>query len=294
MHEFLKAIGFSDLYSRKELKEMLSAIENDFSIEQRIILEENVDYCERKKEFGDNIGITVCGEINEDGKFEREYYYPYFEGTGITSYADVILEKRMEKEMYAGVCEEMKVGVSLIFHLQNMTEYRREKRLGHIKKNSISVTLSGLAKSGTILFPIQKNELQEQRSQEDARNRMMLMSAAKSGDQQAIESLTLDDIDIYSQVSKRLITEDVFSIVDTYFMPYGVECDRYSIMGTILDIKEIHNSYTNEELYIFTLDVNELVFDVCVPKKDVMGQPEVRRRFKGNIWLQGRINFGII
>ncbi|GAB5615856.1 hypothetical protein JCM31739_06810 [Faecalimonas canis] len=294
MHEFLKAIGFSDLHSRKELKEIVSAVENDFSIEQRITLEENVDYCERKKEFGDNIGITVCGEINEDGKFEREYYYPYFEGTGVTSYADVILEKRMEKEMYAGLCEEMKVGVSLIFHLQNMVEYRREKRLGHIKKNSISVTLSALAESGTILFPIQKDELQEQRSQEDARNRMMLMSAAKSGDQQAIESLTLDDIDIYSQVSKRLITEDIFSIVDTYFMPYGVECDRYSIMGTILGIKEIHNSYTNEELYIFTLDVNELVFDVCVPKKSVMGEPEIRRRFKGNIWLQGRINFGII
>lgn len=294
MHEFLKAIGFSDLTTKKELKEILSDIENDFSTEQRITLEENVDYCERKKEFGDNIGVTVCGEINEDGIFEREYYYPYFEGTGVTSYADVILEKRMEKEMYAGVCEEMKVGVSLIFHLQNMVEYRREKRLGHIKKNSISVTLSALAESGTILFPIQKDELQERRSQEDARNRMMLMSAAKSGDQQAIESLTLDDIDIYSQVSKRLITEDIFSIVDTYFMPYGVECDRYSIMGTILDIKEIHNSYTNEELYIFTLDVNELVFDVCVPKKSVMGEPAIRRRFKGNIWLQGRINFGII
>lgn len=294
MHEFLKAIGFSDLTTKKELKEILSDIENDFSTEQRITLEENVDYCERKKEFGDNIGVTVCGEINEDGTFEREYYYPYFEGTGVTSYSDVILEKRMEREMYAGVCEEMKVGVSLIFHLQNMAEYRREKRLGHIKKNSISVTLSALAEGGTILFPIQKDELQEQRSQEDARNRMMLMSAAKSGDQQAIESLTLDDIDIYSQVSKRLITEDVFSIVDTYFMPYGVECDRYSIMGTILDIKEIHNSYTNEELYIFTLDVNELVFDVCVPKKSVMGEPAIRRRFKGNIWLQGRINFGII
>lgn len=294
MHEFLKAIGFSDLTTKRELKEILSDIENDFSTEQRITLEENVDYCERKKEFGDNIGVTVCGEINEDGTFEREYYYPYFEGTGVTSYADVILEKRMEREMYAGVCEEIKVGVSLIFHLQNMAEYRREKRLGHIKKNSISVTLSALAEGGTILFPIQKDELQEQRSQEDARNRMMLMSAAKSGDQQAIESLTLDDIDIYSQVSKRLITEDVFSIVDTYFMPYGVECDRYSIMGTILDIKEIHNSYTNEELYIFTLDVNELVFDVCVPKKSVMGEPAIRRRFKGNIWLQGRINFGII
>ena len=59
---------------------------------------------------------------------------------------------------------------------------------------------------------------------------MMLLSAARNGDQEAMESLTLDDIDTYSKVSKRLITEDIFTIVETYFMPYGVECDEYSIL----------------------------------------------------------------
>ena len=39
------------------------------------------------------------------------------------------------------------------------------------------------------------------------------------------------------------------------------------------------------------LDVNELVFDICVPVKSVIGDPAVGRRFKGNMWLQGRINF---
>ena len=56
-------------------------------------------------------------------------------------------------------------------------------------------------------------------------------------DQSAIETLTLDDIDMYSQVSKRLANEDIFSIVDTYFMPYGIECDLYSIMGEILAVR---------------------------------------------------------
>src|SRR5699024_11412720 len=63
----------------------------------------------------------------------------------------------------------------------------------------------------------------QQQQQEEVQNRMMLISAAKSGDPQAIESLTLEDIDTYSKVSRRLVTEDVFSIVDTYIMPYGVE-----------------------------------------------------------------------
>ena len=106
-----------------------------------------------------------------------------------------------------------------------------------------------------------------------------------------MESLTLDDIDIYSKVSKRLVTEDVFSIVDTYFMPYGVECDRYSILGEILELHTIENEETREELYVMKLDVNELQFDVCVPVKEVLGEPAVGRRFKADMWLQGRINF---
>ena len=73
-------------------------------------------------------------------------------------------------------------------------------------------------------------------------NRKMLLNAARNGDQTAIETLTLDDIDTYSKVSRRLANEDVFSIVDTYFMPYGVECDLYSIMGEILAVRERENT----------------------------------------------------
>ena len=117
------------------------------------------------------------------------------------------------------------------------------------------------------------------------------MNAARTGDPAAIESLTLDDIDTYSKVSRRLITEDVFTIVDTYIMPYGIECDRYSILGEILGLQSIENEYTGEELYVMTLEVNGLTFDVCVPVKEVVGEPGVGRRFKGNIWMQGVINF---
>ena len=132
---------------------------------------------------------------------------------------------------------------------------------------------------------------QEREQQEDVHNRMLLLSAAKSGDPQAIESLTLDDIDTYSKVSRRLISEDVFTIVDTYIMPYGIECDRYSIMGEILAVRERINRMTGVRLYQMRLNVNELTFDICVPAESVMGEPEIGRRFKGTIWLQGYINF---
>ena len=74
-------------------------------------------------------------------------------------------------------------------------------------------------------------------------------------------------------------------------MPYGIECDHYSIMGEILELQIITNEYTKEEIYVMRLDVNELMFDICVPVKNVIGDAAVGRRFKGNMWLQGRINF---
>ena len=233
----------------------------------------------------------MFGEMDLEENFQKQYYFPYFIGTGVTSYADVIVEKRIDRDAYVGICEDVKIGINLMFHLQNTIEYMREHQLNPAGIKYTSVTLAALCNAGMILLPVMKNEEQEKKQKQEVHNRMMLMSAAKEGDQLAMESLTLDDIDTYSKVSQRLITEDVFSIVDTYIMPYGIECDRYSILGTIMSLQKVENELSGEELYIMRLEVNELQFDLCVPVKRVMGEPAVGRRFKGNVWMQGMINF---
>ncbi|WP_050639203.1 MULTISPECIES: DUF3881 family protein [Clostridia] len=291
MHQYLKAIGFNNLKTKKDIKELLNQVETTFTHQTIVSYQNWADYCEFQKEYGQNVGITLCGELDEFENFDADYYFPYFEGSGVTTYADVIVEKRIEKEEYVGICEDPKVGISLIFHLQNGIEYMRERQFGIATELAVSVTFSGLALSGKILFPVRKSEDQLKNEKEASDNRKLLLNAARSGDQTAIETLTLDDIDTYSKVSRRLINEDIFTIVDTYFMPYGVECDLYSIMGEILAVRKRENTLTKEPLYQMKLDVNEMQFDVCVPVNEVMGEPEIGRRFKGTIWLQGYINF---
>lgn len=291
MHQYLRAIGLDGSLSKTQIYDILSQVEKHFTHHQLVSQKENMDYCQFDKEYGDSIGITVFGDMDLDEHFQREYYFPYFRGTGITSYADVTIEKRIDKESYMGICEDVKVGINLIFHLQNSIEYMKEAQIaGHSVKYK-SITLSGLCNKGMILFPVMKDPVQEKQQKADMHNRMMLMSAARTGDSEAIESLTLEDMDTYSEVSRRIVDEDVFSIVDTYIMPYGVECDRYSILGNMLDVRETNNEVTDEKIYIMRLDVNELIFDICVPASKLTGEPEIGRRFKGNIWLQGWINF---
>ena len=291
MHQYLKAIGFDNIRTRKDLIQLLDDVKNNFTHQTIVSYRPEEDFCEYQKEYGQCIGITMCGELDERENFDQAYYFPYFEGSGITTYAEIVVERKIEKEQYVGMCEDSKIGISLIFTLQNGIEYMREYQAGFISGLTTSVTFSGLALSGTILLPVIKNEQQMKNEKAAADNRMMLLSAARNGDQTAIETLTLDDIDTYSKVSRRLAKEDVFSIVETYFIHYGVECDLYSIMGEILAVRERQNTATGARLYQMKLNVNELQFDVCVPADSVMGEPEIGRRFKGTIWLQGYINF---
>ena len=299
MHKYMRAIGFSEYTDRKKLKELLTDVimnsdHRAYTMNQEGILlgEFSKNHTSAKGAVESGVfGVAVCGEFDDNDKFIYEYYFPYLTGSGITSYEDVSVERHADKDSYAGICDDIKVGISLIFYLRNRIPYIKAQSTGKLPIRGTTLTLSGLSLTGSILFPIKKDEEQVLRVKKDSANRNKLLAAARQGDEDAIETLTLEDMDMYTTISRRIQKDDIFSLVDTYFMPYGVECDLYSIMGEILAIRERENTLTGERLYQMKLDVNELEFDVCVPKKEVLGEPEIGRRFKGEIWLQGYVNF---
>ena len=90
------------------------------------------------------MGIALCGGLDEREYFDPYYYFPYFEGSGISTYAEIAVERKIEKEQYLGMCEDSKIGISLIFTVQNGIEYMRERQAGFPADPTTSVTLSGL------------------------------------------------------------------------------------------------------------------------------------------------------
>ena len=291
MHKFMRAIGFSKLTDRHEQQKLITDIILNATHRTYTSNGEETILAEFCEDFAKDLGIAVCGEFDENDKFTYDYFYPYLRGTGISSCEDVSVERHADKESYAGVCDDIKVGVSLIFYLQNMVPYVKALYENRLPIRGTTLTLSGLSLKGNIILPISKNEKQKQKVQRASLNRNQLIDAARKGDEDAIESLTLEDMDTYTAISKKILTEDVFSLVDTYFMPYGVECDQYSIMGEILDISLRENKITKEEIYVMRLNCNDLQFDVCINKQDLYGEPQVGRRFKGIVWMQGFINY---
>lgn len=288
MHSYLRTVGFTHI-NKKELKEILDEISRTY--DEKVIVEsqEGTTFVEYSKNFGCDCGLSVCGELDESGSFEMEYYYPYFRGTGITTQEHVIVEKHAEKTSYAGACDDLRIGVTLIFYLQNPAEYQKEK--GNLPEKNQPLTLSGLAKEGKILFPVKKDTEQVKIEQEISKNRSHLIAAARNGDEEAMENLTMEDMDTYSMISQRISTDDIFTIVDSYFMPHGIECDQYNVMGEILEYMSFKNILTGEEIYQMTIESNDMQFDICINAKDLLGEPQVGRRFRGIIWLQGQLHY---
>ena len=114
MHQYLRAIGFSEKMSRKELDIMMKKmiLKND---KNDVVREEDgTAFVEIHKKFGENIGITLCGELDQDG-FHQEYYFPYLEGSEVSTREDLMVEQSGSGETYTAACEDPRVGVTLIF-----------------------------------------------------------------------------------------------------------------------------------------------------------------------------------
>lgn len=291
MHSFLRSIGFSKIKTKKDFDVILNQVMDRY--DEKILAESESGqlFAQIFKNYGCDMGISVCGEYDENDEFQMEYYFPYFKGTGITTQEKIMIDRHAGTESYAGACDDVRIGVTIIFYLQNGGEYKQQIGRGYRMPDMQPVTLTGLAKEGKILLPVQKDKEQVRIEQEATRTRNQLMLEARSGDEEAIENLTMEDIDTYSMISKRIQTEDVFSIVDSYFMPYGIECDQYNVMGEIMDCSSFRNTYTGEEVFQMTLSCNDMQFDVCINVKDMLGEPAIGRRFKGIIWLQGQLHW---
>jgi hypothetical protein len=291
VHKYLRAVGFSALEKTVDLNILLNEVIKNYDCKKVVCTEKGMMFAEFSKDFAADCGIAVCGEYNEEGDFHIGYHFPYVIGSAVSSSEDVIIERRADNEAYIGACDDMRLDISLIFHLINAADYLNSEKPGNQEARSSAVTLSALCTDGKILLPVLRSEEAAKEKQKKLQKRSALIMAAKNGDEDAMESLTVDDMDIYNEISKRIGNEDVYSIVDNCFMPYGFGSDMYSVIGDIKEFSREQNRFTGENLIKMSIICNDINLDVCINEKDLLGEPAVGRRFKGVIWLQGTVEF---
>ena len=290
MHQYLRAVGFSNIRSKKDLKALVNDVIVQSSEKDYIETDRDSILVEYGKDYSPSTGIMLRSEIDEDEQMTMDFYYPYVRGHQVSITEDIVVERHAQKESFAGVAEDNRVGVTLIFFIRNGMTIMKRLSEEEADRPQTTVSLSALSLSGTVLLPIKKNAHDIERIKNAAKVRNERIDAAKNGDENAMEQLTLEDIDTYSAISKRLPKEDVFTLVDSFFMPYGVECDQYSVMGEIVECAKETNYLTGENLYIMDINSNGLMITVSINEEDLLGEPIPGRRFKGSIWLLGEVN----
>lgn len=97
MHQYLKAIGFENIQTRKDLKKLLKDVEENFTHQTIVSYRPGEDFCEFQKEFGQDVGITLCGELDDEEHFEAAYYFPYFEGAELQLMQKSMCRERLRK-----------------------------------------------------------------------------------------------------------------------------------------------------------------------------------------------------
>lgn len=288
MHSYLRSIGMSEISSQAEIEEIIDDIVREGKKKKKCKKEDSSTIVEYTREYSRNTGIKVVGEEDQLGDFHFKHYFPYCKAEILNTEDEIYINKRVDTDAVTGMCDDYRLGVSLIFYVQNLIDYYKIfKAPKCINENGIR--LAALAAKGTILLPTLPRVEDSERMKAEIKNKNKLIAEAKKGNQEAIESLTLDDIDKYAIVSQRIKNEDLFSIVDTTFIPYGSESDLYNVVGNIITVSTEKNTCTGEKIWNLLIECNDLYFNVAINSKDLLGEPAVGRRFKGCIWMQGHL-----
>lgn len=288
MHKYLRSVGFSLYKNEDEIKELLDSLQMKYLDKALVVNGGNRDIrWEIRAEVAPGMGILISGLMDKNGDFIRERYNPYLDSDTVSSDVECSIQRHVDSEIYSGLLDDNRVGISLIFRLDNTAEYL-ERRQKLQSTGTRGIQLTAFCSNGKILLPLKKSANQLRMSKVANKERDSLIEAAKKGDESAMESLTNEDISLYSTISRRMLKEDIYSIVDSCFMPQGIECDIYSIIGDIVEIESRKNEMTGEEIWDFLIDCNDVLFRVAINKIDLQGEPMPGRRFKGTIWMLGR------
>ena len=293
MHTYMKAIGFSKTESQADIEALVKETVIHADNQNKLEKPNGNVFVEYQKAYGENFGIIVRGEEDCNGTFHIGTYFPYLKSSfeeGIRE-EEIFVHKKVDSDAYTGMCDDNHVGVSLIYYLQNIDSYIKSGETGTTLNNK-KIKLTSLSSNGKIILPTQKRIYSHIASKIDNAVKNQLMDEAKNGDMEALDYLAMNDMDKNASLMERIKHEDLFSIVETTFIPYGSESDLYVVLGNILSSRQLQNKDTGELVWVLKIVCNDIPFETIINNNDLLGFPSPGMRFKGIVWLQGEIESG--
>lgn len=286
---YISALGFSSYNTKEKAEKLVTDIieaPNTRYISNYKTDEIKVEYY---KEYGNEFGLIVRGALSSTEELTVYSLIPYAIGSHITDTHEIDVVKGDKKDIYNAYCEESKSGTPVSFFLQNVIDYLEIEDQEDVYIEG--VRLVAFSVEGTVILPIDKDETDVLLEEEEDVFREELLEKARNGDEEAMQILEEEALESSEILQERLKDEDLLSILEGFFVPMGEHDDIYSLLGTIIDVTQTMNKMTNEKIFILSIKCMNLILDVYINDKDIVGVPSVGMRFKGTSWVHGLIEF---
>lgn len=290
MIEYLAAVGLKEYVDEEKLQELISKIVTsptnkyitNFKDDKHI----KVEY---EKRYNDKMGLIVRGSLTDTEELVINFFMPYALSEQTIDIVEADVEQRDQDFLYHVYCEDIETGTQMDFSLQNVMDFLdvEEEKGVYIE----GTQLMGLSIDGKVILNVDKDDIEAEMEIEEDEWRRELLKKARQGDEEAQELLEIEAEEIEDIIEERLQEEDLFSILEGFFMPIGSQDGIYSVLGTIKEVNEYENSLTGEWIYNMVVDSIGIVFEVCINKKDLVGEPMEGMRFLGSCWVQGKLLF---
>ena len=193
MHKFLRSIGFSLYQKDRDIDKLLDQMSRRCIRNEAIQLDEETNLCEIRKRGCARNGIAVFGQMDRDGVFHRNYYYPYLRSEDMTSDVSCSIQRHPRSvRTYAGLLDEYKVGISLIFiSIIHSSAGRESWTSVPWRLSGQSNRTGGQRQDSSAGFRRRRSGGKTRRLRRKERN--TLLEAAKNGDEDAMETLTIEE-----------------------------------------------------------------------------------------------------
>lgn len=285
----LKAIGYSQIKVEKDVYDIIPTIIENPTKQVEMVKNKNEKVIEYFKKVAEHTYVMVRAAITKnkgEPKITLQQCDPYIEATVDLEVQDIETECLDEDNTFFVACEHIDTGMQIIFLMENVIEYLEGIKKGKVIKR---INIAGLASEGTIILPIEKDEEEERLEKEEREKLKLILQRAKEGDEEAQAILDQEEEEIDKQLKERLREEDFLSVMSGYFI-----CDEfaepiYEILGEIKEVSTRINNQTQEQMYVLTLDVNDMPLEVVINTAELIGMPSPGMRFMGTCWLQGQV-----
>lgn len=280
------AIGMSRYISQKNMDELINELLQKNQLKGQQFTKNGATHVEIFKDMGP-FRLILRGELKGKDYINIFMAVPALREKRGYSLMDCEFQESMGDCIYVLGQEQASLEA---FCLQLTEVHRFYLEPGLREKTRLYASCYGLSTEGKVLLGIERSAEDEEAIRDNEIWRRELLERAMNGDEEAYHEIQYEENITQLEIEERLEKEDVYSIFDGFMYPAEREDNHFFLLGDILRVEKLMNSYTEEWVYYLELEVLGQVVRVCINPRDLLGEPQPGCRFLGQVYFYGRLD----